>query len=62
MLSSLGGRKFILSLVGMLCITLLAIEGADAASFGSIALIVGAFSGANGWVESAYAKKASNGE
>jgi hypothetical protein len=32
----------------------------DASAFGSIALIVGAFSGANGWVESSYAKKANN--
>lgn len=59
-MNRVGGRKFALSLIGMLCITLLAIEGADAASFGSIALIVGAFSGANGWVESAYAKKAND--
>ena len=60
MLSALGGRKFLLSVLGMGCITVLALHRVDASAFGSIALIVGAFSGANGWVESSYAKKANN--
>jgi hypothetical protein len=56
-MNRLGGRKFVLSLIAMLCITLLALNGADSAAFGSIALIVGAFAGANGYVEGRHAGK-----
>ena len=49
-LASLGGRKFSLSLIGMLCVTWLAMEGKDAAAFGSIAVIVAGFVGGNSFV------------
>lgn len=54
-MNALGGRKFILSLIGMLCITLLALKGGDATAFGSIALIVGAFVGGNSFIEGKHA-------
>lgn len=57
MLATLGGRKFTLSLVGLLCIVALAYFKAIAEAYMPIALIVASFAGANGWVESAYAKK-----
>ncbi len=49
-LASIGGRKFALSLVGILCVTWLAMEGKDAAAFGSIAVIVAGFVGGNSFV------------
>lgn len=51
-----GGRKFVLSVFGILAITVLALMKADATAFGSIALIVGAYSGANSFIEGRYAK------
>lgn len=48
-LSAIGGRKFVLSVFGITAIAVCAIKGADALSFGSIALIVGAFVGGNSY-------------
>lgn len=57
MWANLGGRKFVLSVAGLVAIVLTArFDGSDEA-FLPIALIVASFSGANGWVESAYAKR-----
>jgi len=55
MLTKLGGRKFALSLIGVGAICFLAMLGKDVAAFGSIALIVTAYSGANGYIEGRYA-------
>lgn len=49
-LARIGGRKFALSLVGILCVTWLAMEGKDAGAYGAIALIVGGFVGGNSYV------------
>lgn len=57
MLKTLGGRKFVLSVAGLVAIVLLAYVKAIADAYLPIALIVASFSGANGWIESAYAKK-----
>ena len=43
----LGGRKFVLSVIGVMAISALALCHADATAFGSIAVIVGAFNGAD---------------
>ena len=51
----MGGRKFVLSLLGVVAITALSLVGADATAYGSIALIVTAYSGANGYIEGRYA-------
>jgi hypothetical protein len=51
MLSHLGGRKFILSLVGIGAVTFLAFQGKDAAAFGSIAVIVAGFVGGNAYID-----------
>lgn len=56
MIAKFGGRKFLLSMVGILTIGALALLKADATSFGAIAVIVGAYNGANGFVEGKYAK------
>lgn len=56
-LQGVGGRKFILSVLGMTCITILALAGADPTSYGAIALIVGSYAGANGYIEGKYADK-----
>jgi hypothetical protein len=47
MLAGVGGRKFALSLFGVTCITALAFFRPDSIAFGSIAIIVGAYNGAN---------------
>lgn len=52
----MGGRKFVLSLFGIVAIAVLAMVKADATAFGSIALIVGAYNGANGFIEGKHAK------
>ena len=54
-MTALGGRKFVLSLIGILCVTLLALNGADSAAFGSIAVIVASFAGGNAYVEGKHA-------
>ncbi len=56
MIAKLGGRKFVLSMIGVVAVSLLSMLGADATAFGSIALIVTAYSGANGFIEGRYAK------
>jgi hypothetical protein len=56
MIASMGGRKFLLSLVGIIAVMVLALAKADATAFGSIALIVGAYNGANGFIEGRHAK------
>lgn len=56
MLAKVGGRKFALSLVGVGAIVFLAMRGKDVAAFGSIALIVTAYSGANSYIEGRHAK------
>lgn len=55
MIAQLGGRKFVLSLVGVITIGILSLTGADATAYGSIALIVTAYAGANGYIEGRYA-------
>lgn len=56
-MTKLGGRKFLLSVLGILVIGALAIWKADATAFGSIALIVTAFNGANGYIEGRHAPR-----
>lgn len=56
-LDALGGRKFILSILGIISVTVLALCKADATAFGALALIVGSYSGANGYIEAKYAAK-----
>lgn len=56
----MGGRKFLLSALGIVVIGALAIWKADAAAFGSIALIVSAFNGANGYIEGRHASRGEN--
>jgi hypothetical protein len=53
--NQLGGRKFVLSVIGVAAICFLAILGKDVAAFGSIALIVTAYSGANSYIEGRHA-------
>lgn len=53
----LGGRKMTLSLAGLGTMVLLAYFKATPEAYMPVALIVASFAGANGWVESAYAKK-----
>ena len=55
-INKLGGRKFALSLVGLACITGLALAGADATAFGSIAVIVAGYGGANAFIEGKHAR------
>ena len=57
MITKLGGRKFVLSLLGVVAITALSLIRADATAYGSIALIVTAYAGANGYIEGRYATK-----
>lgn len=57
MLQKLGGRKFALSLIGVGAIVFLAMFGKDIAAFGSIALIVTAYSGANSYIEGRHAPR-----
>lgn len=56
-LDQLGGRKFVLSVMGIVSVTVLALCNADATAFGALALIVGSYSGANGYIEGKYAAK-----
>jgi len=58
-MTKMGGRKFVLSVLGLACITGLALCHADATAFGSIAVIVGAFNGANGYIEGRHASRES---
>ena len=51
-----GGRKFFLSILGLIAIVLLAFIKGDPTSYGAVALIVGAYSGANGYIEGKYAR------
>jgi hypothetical protein len=53
--TKLGGRKFVLSVIGVAAICVLAAFGKDVAAFGSIALIVTAYSGANSYIEGRHA-------
>lgn len=52
-----GGRKFVLSMAGLVAIVALSYFRAIAEAYMPIALIVASFAGANGWVESSYSKK-----
>lgn len=56
MIATMGGRKFVLSFIGIAAISVLAMVKADATAFGAIALIVGAYNGANGFIEGKHAK------
>mgnify|MGYP001306620047 CR=1 FL=1 len=58
----LGGRKMTLSLAGLASVVLTAKFGGPEGAYMPIALIVASFAGANGWVESAYAKKVPRGD
>jgi hypothetical protein len=55
-LDKVGGRKFALSVMGIISVTILALAGADATAFGALAFIVGAYSGANSYVEGKHAR------
>lgn len=55
MMEKMGGRKFLLSVLGVIAITALSMIHADATAYGSIALIVTAYAGANGYIEGKYA-------
>lgn len=57
MITKLGGRKFLLSVLGLATIVALAFVDGDAAAYGAVALIVGAYSGANGYIEGQYAHR-----
>jgi nitrate/nitrite transporter NarK len=57
MLTRFGGRKFVLSVLGLVTVMCLSLGGADAASYGAVAVIVGAFSGANGYIEGRHARQ-----
>lgn len=61
-LAKYGGRKFLLSIAGLASIVLLAVFKATPEAYMPVALIVASFAGANGWVESAYAKKVPSGD
>jgi hypothetical protein len=56
-IQTFGGRKFILSLLGLVTVCVLAFAHADPTAFGSIALIVGAYSGANSYIEGRHATR-----
>lgn len=56
-MTTLGGRKFVLSVLGIAAVTFLAYHGKDAAAFGSIAVIVAGFVGGNAFIEGKYAAK-----
>lgn len=58
MITKLGGRKFVLSVIGIVAVVVLGFAGRDAAAFGAIALIVGAYNGANGYIEGRYSPSA----
>jgi len=58
-MTRVGGRKFVLSVVGIISISALALCHADATAFGSIAVIIGAFNGANGYIEGRHAGRES---
>lgn len=58
MFNELGGRKFVLALVGVSAIAVLALCKADATAFGAIALIVTTYFGANSYIEGKYAHTA----
>lgn len=62
MMQRIGGRKFVLSVAGLTAIVLLSVFKATPEAYMPVALIVASFAGANGWVESAYAKKVSSGD
>lgn len=57
MINKFGGRKFALAVLGLACITVLALAGADAAAFGSIAVIVAGYGGANAYIDGKHAGK-----
>lgn len=54
-MTRLGGRKFLLSILGIGAVTFLAFYGKDAAAFGSIAVIVAGFVGGNAFIEGRHA-------
>jgi|APGre2960657404_1045060.scaffolds.fasta_scaffold297091_2 hypothetical protein len=56
-MNRMGGRKFVLSVIGVAAICVLAAFGKDVAAFGSIALIVTAYSGANSYIEGRHAPR-----
>lgn len=56
-MTRVGGRKFLLSLIGIGAVTFLAYAGKDATAFGSIAVIVAGFVGGNAFIEGKYAGK-----
>jgi hypothetical protein len=47
----------VLSVVGLAVILGLALIGGDAAAYGAVAIVVGAYSGANGYIEGHYATR-----
>ena len=57
LMQRLGGRKSALALYAMSCVTLLALNHARPESYTAVALIFGAFAGANGFVEGKFAGK-----
>lgn len=56
-MTRLGGRKFVLSVLGVAAVFVLAWFGKDSVAYGSIAVIVGGFVTGNAFVEGKHAGK-----
>lgn len=61
-LDTLGGRKFVLSVLGLVAVFVLAWFGKDSVAYGSIAVIVGGFVGGNSYVSGKYAEAKPHGD
>lgn len=61
-LDTLGGRKFVLSVLGLVAVFVLAWAGKDSVAYGSIAVIVGGFVGGNSYVSGKYAEAKADGD
>ena len=55
LIAQCGGRKFVLSVVSVLAISVLALAGADALAFSAIAVIAAGYGGANAYIEGRHA-------
>lgn len=55
-MTKLGGRKFALSVLGLVAVFVLAWFGKDAMAYGSIAVIVGGFVGGNSYISGKHAE------
>jgi uncharacterized membrane-anchored protein len=55
-MAHVGGRKFALSVLGLVAVFVLAWFGKDSVAYGSIAVIVGGFVGGNSYVSGKHAE------